>query len=31
MGLGSMIQDIHRMLTEEEPDPGQMHYIHPLR
>ena len=31
MGLGNMIQDIHKMLTEEEPDPGQMHYIHQLR
>ncbi len=31
MGLGNMIQDIHRMLTEEEPDPDQMHYIHQLR
>lgn len=31
MGLGNMIQDIHKMLTEEEPDPGQMHYIHKLR
>ena len=30
MGLGNMIQDIHRMLTEEEPDAGQMHYIHQL-
>mgnify|MGYP000252505949 FL=1 len=25
MGLGNMIQDIHRMLTEETPDEGQMH------
>lgn len=31
MGLGNMIQDIHKMLTEEEPDPEQMHYIHQLR
>ena len=31
MGLGNMIQDIHKILTEEEPDPGQMHYIHQLR
>ena len=31
MGLGNMIQDIHKMLTEEEPDPGQMHYIHQLK
>lgn len=31
MGLGNMIQDIHKMLTEEETDPGQMHYIHQLR
>ena len=31
MGLGNMIQDIHRMLTEETPDEGQMHYIHQLK
>ena len=31
MGLGNMIQDIHKILTEEEPDPGQMHYIHQLK
>ena len=31
MGLGHMIQDIHRMLTEETPDEGQMHYIHQLK
>ena len=31
MGLGNMIQDIHRMLIEETPDEGQMHYIHQLK
>lgn len=31
MRLGNMIQDIHRMLTEETPDEGQMHYIHQLK
>ena len=31
MGLGNMIQDIHRMLKEETPDEGQMHYIHQLK
>ena len=31
MGLGNMIQDIHKMLTEETPDEGQMHYIHQLK
>ena len=30
MGLGTMIQDIHRMLTEEE-DPAQMTYLHQLQ
>ena len=31
MGLGTMILDIHRMLTEEDPDPSEMTYIYPLR
>lgn len=31
MGLGNMILDIHRILTEEEPDPGKMKYLYPLR
>lgn len=31
MGLGNMIQDIHKMLTEEDLDPEQMHYIHQLK
>lgn len=31
MGLGTMILDIHRMLTEEDPDPLEMTYIYPLR
>ena len=31
MGLGNMIQDIHRMLTEETPDEGQMQFIHQLK
>ena len=32
MGLGNMIQDIHRMLTEEDTrSEGQMHYIHQLK
>lgn len=31
MGLGKMILDIHAILTEEEPDPAGMTYMHPLR
>lgn len=31
MGLGGMILDIHRLLTEENPDPEEMAYLHPLR
>lgn len=30
MGLGDMILDIHRMLTEENPDPADMVYLHKL-
>ncbi len=31
MGIGNMMLDIHRLLTEEEPDPGQMTYLYPLQ
>lgn len=31
MGLGHMILDIHRILTEEEPDPADMNYLYRLR
>lgn len=31
MGLGDMILDIHRILTEENPDPAEMAYLHLLR
>lgn len=31
MGLGRMILDIHKILTEEEPDPGEIVYMHRLR
>ncbi len=31
MGLGNMILDIHYMLTETDPDPEQMTYLHPLQ
>jgi len=31
MGLGDMILDIHRILTEEDPAPEMMTYLHPLR
>ncbi len=31
MGLGSMILDIHRILTEESPDPEEMAYMYQLR
>ncbi len=30
MGLGNMILDIHRILTEETPDPGEMTYLYQL-
>lgn len=30
MGLGNMILDIHRILTEGAPDPGSMTYLYPL-
>lgn len=31
MGLGDMILDLHRLFTEEEPDPAEMTYLHPLK
>lgn len=31
MGLGDMILDIHRLLTEEYPNPAEMTYLYPLR
>ena len=31
MGLGDMLLDVHRMLTEEEPDPGKMIYLKQLQ
>lgn len=31
MGLGGMLKDIHQMLTEEDPAPEAMTYLHPLR
>lgn len=31
MGLGDMIMDIHRILTEEEPAPEEMVYLHLLK
>lgn len=31
MGLGDMILDMHRLFTEEEPDPAKMTYLHPLK
>lgn len=31
MGLGDMILDIHRLFTEENPDPESMTYLHRLR
>lgn len=31
MGLGDMILDIHRLLTEDQPDPEAMTYLHQLR
>lgn len=31
MGAGDMIEDIRRILTEEEPDPSEMVYIHKLK
>ena len=30
MGLGDMILDIHRILTEDEPKPQEMNYIYRL-
>lgn len=30
MGLGDMILDIHKILTEEAPDPGEMTYLYQL-
>lgn len=30
MGLGNMILDIHKILTEEAPDPGEMTYLYQL-
>ena len=31
MGLGDMILDIHRMLSGDGPDPGEMTYLRPLK
>lgn len=31
MGLGNMILDIHKILTEEAPDPAEMTYLYQLR
>lgn len=31
MGLGNMILDLHHLFTEEEPDPTEMTYLHPLK
>ncbi|MDO5551716.1 MAG: ABC transporter substrate-binding protein, partial [Lachnospiraceae bacterium] len=31
MGLGDMILDIHQLLTEDQPDPEAMTYLHQLR
>ena len=31
MGVGDMILDIHRMLTEEDPDPDDFTYLYPLK
>ena len=31
MGLGDMILDIHRLLTEENPQPEEMIYLHPVQ
>ena len=31
MGLGDMILDMHRLFTQENPDPAQMKYLHQLR
>lgn len=31
MGLGNMIRDIHKILTEKNPDPAEMNYMYRLR
>lgn len=31
MGLGEMVLDLHRMLTQKDPDPEEMTYLHRLR